>query len=171
MTTPLVMTIGLVVVPILLLNAWRVPPQEIDIPTLRSRIGPVSMLLISASWIVAAACEFPEMVNVHFSWNIQLRWGATYTLPILAVIALVLGLLLRGRRRMLVCAAAIIMLLCWPGGYSSHVTSMNVQAGGPYLTLTTIPKLVWPFGSPWAQGVTPENPRDCKRIAAGPREL
>lgn len=109
---------ALVVVPILLVVAWRTWAKDdrSGMPSWRSGVGMTALLVLSLNWCLALVVDGPELLhNQSLPSHIK---SLVYVLSFpLDVDAIVLAFALRGAARLEVILAGCILMLCWSGGY------------------------------------------------------
>ncbi|MBZ5522218.1 MAG: hypothetical protein LAP21_08245 [Acidobacteriia bacterium] len=111
--------LALVVVPVLLLFAWRswAKSDRKELPAWRSGVGMTSLLILSLNWVLALMVDASDMMHrENLPINIK---SFVYVLSFpLDIDAIVLAFALRDAARIEVIFAGLLLLLCWPGGYN-----------------------------------------------------
>ena len=110
---------GLIVVPILLIVAWRgwVTSVRQELPLWRNGVSMSAFLLLFLNWLGAAALEGPVFLNSQVARPPRLMEGMLTFSHAFSVLVLVLALALRRAPRFQAIVAALLMLACWPLGY------------------------------------------------------
>jgi hypothetical protein len=110
----------LLCVPILLFVAWREWRQRDRecLPQWRNGIALTGLLIISIHWLVVVLLDAPELLHSHIPGFIDLKWIVYHLSQGLDVAAIVLLFALKRVARLEAILAGMLMLVCWPGGYS-----------------------------------------------------
>lgn len=109
----------LLFVPILLFLAWRAWDTRVrlSMPCWRKGLAWTALLIIFLIWITACLLDIPELIRHNLSLAADLK-GMIYLLSKpLNLTALLLALSLKGASRLEAIVAALLLLVCWPGGY------------------------------------------------------
>ncbi len=78
----------------------------------------IALLIMLLNWAVAVLLLTPELLHVDTSSLISVKPIAYILSRPLDIIAIVLAFALKGRARLEVILASVLMLACWPGGYT-----------------------------------------------------
>jgi hypothetical protein len=110
----------LILVPILLVVVWSAWLRSISavLPFWRNGIVVVALLIISLHWMLAVAIDLTELLHHPPLVFADMTWVIYHLSRPLEVTALICVLALKDVARLEAALASLVMLVCWPGGYS-----------------------------------------------------
>lgn len=109
-------TISLLIAPILLVIAWRrwLVTVRATLPAWRNGLGLAALLIVSLNWAVAALVEIWALLPYGTPRLAEFTWMVFHLWHPLVISAVVLGLALKGRPRVLMMMAGLLMFMSWP---------------------------------------------------------
>lgn len=111
---------ALVVVPVLLFVSWRgwIRSIRVVLPAWRNGLVLTALLMISINWMVALLLDAPQLLHVPLALPDRIGWAVYLLAHPVGIVAVILTFALRHEARLTAILAGVLLVLCWPSGYS-----------------------------------------------------
>lgn len=111
---------ALVCVPVCLFIAWHtwIRSGRAQMPPWRNGVALTALLIMSVNWAVAMLLDAPELLHARVEWPAGAVWAIYMLAHPLAIAAFICAFALKRNARIGAVLASVMLLSCWPGGYS-----------------------------------------------------